>query len=138
MITPGSGVTIDFAPRPDGTGQALLVQFGQGRVDFRGVAQMVMLPPGAYRLRGQHMGRIVGRRGLEWRVVCAGATAPLAKSEMNIGSTPVWTDFEMTFTIPPTGCRAQQILLWLDARSASEQLVTGSAWYDGLQIARAE
>jgi len=138
VITPGSGVTIDFAPRPDGTGRALLVQFGQGRVDFRGVAQMVMLPPGVYRLQGQHMGRIVGRRGLEWRVACAGATAPLAKSEMNIGSTPVWTEFGVTFTIPPTGCRAQQIQLWLDARSASEQLVTGTAWYDALQIARVE
>jgi len=57
---------------------------------------------------------------------------------MNIGSTPVWTEFGVTFTIPPTGCRAQQIQLWLDARSASEQLVTGTAWYDALQIARVE
>jgi hypothetical protein len=134
VVTQGQGVTIDFAQRDDAGGRALLVEFGQGRVDFRGISQMVMLAPGTYRLKGQYRGQIVGRRGLEWRIHCAGATDLLAKSEMVTGATPVWTEFAVTFGVPPAGCRAQQLRLWLDARSASEQLVTGTLWYDNLQI----
>ena len=66
----------------------------------------------------------------------AASAAPLAKSPMVIGSTPDWTEFAVTFTIPDADCRAQSIRLWLDARSASEQLVTGAMWYDRLQIVR--
>ena len=138
VVTQGQGVTIDFAQRDDASGRALLVEFGQGRVDFRGVSQMLMLAPGTYRLKGQYRGRIIGRRGLEWRVHCAGAKELLAKSDMVTGATPIWTEFAVTFTVPPAGCRAQLMRLWLDARSASEQLVTGSLWYDNLQIEQAQ
>jgi hypothetical protein len=55
---------------------------------------------------------------------------------MVIGTTPAWTEFSTRFTIPPTGCRAQRVQLRLDARSVSEQLVTGAVWYDKLQIVR--
>jgi len=72
VITAGSGVTIDLARRPDDAGRrALLVEFGHGRADFRGIAQFVMLPPGSYLLKGQYRGQLVGRRGLEWRISCA-------------------------------------------------------------------
>jgi hypothetical protein len=139
VITPGSGVTIDFARRPDEVRQrALLVEFGHGRVDFRGISQMVMLAPGSYRLNGQYRGQVTGRRGLEWRILCAGVETPMAKSAMVTGNTPEWTEFTVSFTVPATDCRAQQVRLWLDARSASEQLVAGSVWYDKLQIVRAE
>jgi hypothetical protein len=139
QFTSGSGVTIDLVRRQDEVGgRALFVEFGLGRVDFRGVSQLVVLPPGTYRLTGQYRSRLAGRRGLEWRIICAGAPTPLAKSEMVTGATPVWSDFAVRFTVPSDGCRAQHIRLWLDARSASEQLVTGAAWYDGLQIARVQ
>lgn len=139
VFASGSGVTVDFARRQDEVGgRALLVEFSQGRVDFQGVSQMVVLPPGSYRLSGQYRGRIVGRRSLEWRIICADAPKPLAKIEMVAGSMAIWSEFSVTFVVPPSGCRAQYVRLWLDARSASEQLVTGSAWYDGLQITRAE
>jgi hypothetical protein len=157
VILPGSGVTIEFARKPNEPGQhALLVEFGLGRVDFRGVSQIVMLAPGTYQLKGQYTGQVIGRRGLEWRILCTGGTAgsaeaataaagaapagplPLAKSPMVVGSTPDWTDFSVNFTVPETDCRAQQVRLWFDARSASEQLVSGAVWYDRLQIARVE
>ncbi|MET0195151.1 MAG: hypothetical protein ABW200_17460 [Hyphomicrobiaceae bacterium] len=138
VITAGSGVTIDLARRPDDAGQrALLVEFGHGRADFRGVAQYVMLAPGSYVLKGQYRGQLVGRRGLEWRINCAGAELPIAKTAMVTGVVPAWTEFSVAFTVPDADCRAQQVRLALDARSASEQLVTGSIWYDKLQIARA-
>jgi hypothetical protein len=139
VITPGAGVTIDFARRPDDVSQhALLVEFGHGRADFRGVAQTTMLPPGSYVFQGQFMGQLVGRRGLEWRISCAGAENPLAKTSMITGPAQPWTDFSVAFAVPDAGCRAQQVKLFLDARSASEQLVSGSIWYDKLQIVRAQ
>jgi hypothetical protein len=138
VITAGPGVTIDLARRPDDAGQrALLVEFGHGRADFRGVAQYVMLSPGSYVLKGQYRGQLVGRRGLEWRISCAGADNPIAKTAMVTGTVPEWTEFSVAFAVPDADCRAQQVRLALDARSASEQLVTGSIWYDKLQIARA-
>ena len=138
VITPGSGVTVDFARRPDEPGQrALLVEFGQGRVDFRGIAQTTMLAPGTYQFRGQYKGQVVARRGLEWRISCLGATNPIGKTPIT-GSVADWTEFSSTFTVPDSDCRAQQVRLFLDARSASEQLVSGSMWYDKLYIARAQ
>jgi hypothetical protein len=52
------------------------------------------------------------------------------------GEIPQWRGFSLTFTVPPEGCRAQQIRLDLDARSASEKLVTGSMWFDDLALTR--
>jgi len=139
VISAGAGVTIDFARRPDDPGQhALLVEFGHGRADFRGVAQTIMLPPGSYLFKGQFRGQLIGRRGLEWRVSCAGAEYPIAKTPMTTGNAAQWTDFSIPFAVPDTDCRAQQVKLVLDARSASEQLVSGAMWYDKLQIVRAQ
>jgi hypothetical protein len=142
VISAGTGVTIDFARRPDDPGQhALLVEFGHGRADFRGVTQMIMLSPGNYLFKGQYRGQLVGRRGLEWRISCAGAENPITKTQMMTGTAATatqWAEFSIPFAVPDTDCRAQQVKLVLDARSASEQLVSGSMWYDKLQIVRAQ
>jgi hypothetical protein len=53
-----------------------------------------------------------------------------------VGAVPHWRDVAFTFTVPNADCRAQQLRLELDARMASEQLVSGSMWYDELQISR--
>jgi hypothetical protein len=87
---------------------------------------------------GLRVAELVGRRGLEWRISCAGAENPLAKTSMITGPAQPWTDFSVAFAVPDAGCRAQQVKLFLDARSASEQLVSGSIWYDKLQIVRAQ
>jgi hypothetical protein len=55
---------------------------------------------------------------------------------MVLGVTRSWKEFDITFEVPTTDCRAQQVRLVHDARSASEQLVTGSMWYDELKISR--
>ena len=71
-IKQGSGVTIDIVPRPDAPNQhALSVDFLYGRVDFHSVYELVVLPPGMYRFAVRYSGKIVGPRGMKWRVVCA-------------------------------------------------------------------
>jgi hypothetical protein len=138
IIRPGAGVTIDIMTRPDEDGlRALYIEFGQGRVEFNGVSQLIMLAPGNYRFKGQYRGELVGRRGLVWRVSCAGGKGgAIGESQMTAGAAPRWKDIEWTFTVPDADCRAQQLRLELDARMASEQLVSGSIWYDELRISR--
>ena len=51
------------------------------------------------------------------------------------GNVPAWTKFEFAFSVPPS-CRAQYVQLVLDARSESEKLLSGTAWYDELRITR--
>ena len=139
-ISSGSGVTIDIVARPDRDGeQALFVEFGHGRVDFRDVTQLTMLPPGTYRLQVKYRGELLGRRGLIWRVACTGSRNDvLGESTMTTGIARDWEDMEFSFTVPETGCRAQYVRLTLDARSASERLVAGKVWYDDLRVTRVE
>lgn len=141
VISPGSsGVTTDIALRPDLDGEhALYLEFGPGRADFRGVSQILMLAPGAYELKGQYKGEIIGRRGLQWSIKCAGAQPqPIGESRMVLGLARTWTNFLIPFTVPESECRAQELRLVLAARSESERFVSGSIWYDGLQISRVE
>ena len=136
VIASGSGVTIDIAPKPGEHGQrALFIEFGYGRVSFGGVTQFLVLAPGAYKLQAKYKGEIMGRRGLVWRITCAGG-AIIGQSSMVLGMRPTWKEFDFAFTVPNRDCRAQQVSLVLDARSASEQFVSGSIWYDDLQISR--
>ena len=114
---------------------ALFVEFTQGRAEFPGVTQLTLLGPGTYELKGKYKGLLVGKRGLTWRISCAGK-AVLAESDLLRGDIAQWRDFAVTFTVPATGCRAQQVRLDLDARSASEKMVSGSMWFDDLTMKR--
>jgi hypothetical protein len=140
VISPGSAVTIDIAARPDhDQKRALFIEFGHGRVDFRDVTQLIMLGPGSYQLHGRYQGEVVGRRGLQWRVTCADAAQTrVGESTIFNGLAPTWKDFSVSFTVPDSGCHAQYVRLALDARSASEQFVSGSIWYDELSIVPAD
>ncbi len=140
IIPAGPGVTADLVARPDETGKrALVIGFGYGRVDFRPIRQLIMLPPGHYNFKGTHRGELIGRRGPLWRVACAGETQPaLGQSPMLVGNVPVWTAFDFHFTVPERDCRAQDVTLVLDARSASETIVSGAIMYSELRITRAD
>jgi hypothetical protein len=136
VITPGSGVTIDIAPAPDRDGErALVVAFEQGRVDFRGVTQLIMLAPGKYRFNGKYTGEMIGQRGLKWRVTCAGG-AMIGESGMVAGRASTWKDLEFPFAVPGADCPAQFLRLDLDARMSSEQFASGTLWFDDLRVAR--
>ncbi|MCI0465732.1 MAG: hypothetical protein L0Y57_01795 [Beijerinckiaceae bacterium] len=136
QIPQGTGVVAEVVPGPDANaGHALFVEFGQGRVDFPGVYQTAVLPPGAYRLKGSFKGEVIGPRGMQWSVSCVEGAA-IGSSQMFLGSYPSWHDFEFDFAVPGTGCAAQSARLDLAARSASERLVSGLIWFDELSISR--
>jgi hypothetical protein len=136
VITQGTGVTIVIASAPDHEGgRALEVAFEQGRVDFRGVTQLIALPPGKYHFDGKYTGEVTGERGLKWRVTCAGA-ATVGESGMVAGRTSTWKKIEFSFAVPAADCPAQYLHLDLDARMSSEQFVSGTVWFGDLRIVR--
>ncbi len=136
VMTPGAGVTIDIVDRLDAAGRALVVEFEDGRVDFRSVMQLILLPAGTYRFTGKYKGEIRGPRGMKWRISCAGGAAlPIAESAMMTGIRPQWTEIDFGFTVPANDCTAQYVRLDLDARMDSEQFLSGSIWLDELAIA---
>ena len=136
VVTSGAGATAEFTDGPDVIGkQALLVQFTQGRVEFGGVSQMVLLAPGNYKLVGKYRGELSGRRGLEWQVSCAGSDGePIGRQQPFLGAVRAWQGFEVAFKVPAVNCRAQVVKLVHTARSSSEQFIRGTAWFDGLNI----
>jgi hypothetical protein len=138
IITSGTGVTAEVVSKPGTAGQkALLVEFGTGRLEFAGVSQLLLMPPGGYRFKAMHQGQVTGRRGLVWQVACIGGKE-LGRSAMIIGTAAAWTPIDFPFTVPDAGCPAQHVRLVHDARSASEQLATGKSFHDDVRIERIE
>lgn len=135
-IRQGSGVSVDIVPTSGNYGHALQVDFLYGRVDYHSVRELVLLAPGNYRFSAQYDGRLVGPRGLKWRVVCAADVQTLlGESPMIMGSKAAWQDVDFTFTVPAAGCPVQYVRLDLDARTASEELVSGSILFSAVDIA---
>jgi hypothetical protein len=123
-------------PRPDAPGQhAMFLEFGPGRVEFSGIWQMILLAPGRYQFRGQQKLDIVSQRGLKWDISCVDGKQ-IGESPPAKGSSPEWTQLAFSFTVPRRDCPAQYIQLTFDARSASERFISGTVWYDELQIER--
>ena len=83
----GVNVVVDFASRSESAlDHALVAEFGPGRVEFPGVYQSILLPPGAYSFRGSFKGEVVGRRGVLWDISCRDG-ASLGHSEMSVSYT---------------------------------------------------
>jgi hypothetical protein len=135
-ITQGSGVSIDIESQPDvNVAHALSVEFLYGRVQYHSVNELILLPPGTYNFAGKYKGQLIGPRGLKWRLACA-PNAPIGESSMIGGVASSWKDIKFTFTVPDKDCRAQYVRLDLDARTASEEIVTGSMLFSDLNITR--
>jgi hypothetical protein len=136
---PGANVIVDFLSRPhNASNHALVVDLGPGRVEFRGVTQTIMLPPGDYVFKGSFMGEIHGPRGVQWSARCMDGRATLGQSKMILGSFPDWRTFEFPLIVPENDCSAQIIELKLAARSPSEKLAFGAIWFDNFSISRTE
>lgn len=142
-IAAGTGVNVEIAARPDagenGLNPALRIEFGTGRVQMGKVTQILMLAPGPQVLRYTYRGEVTARRGLKWVIACTqGTMPPLAESPMFIGQQRSWRTLEVPFTVPDQGCRSQVLQLVHDARSASEEFVSGVMWYDDVEVVRAQ
>jgi hypothetical protein len=136
MIGRGVGIAAGVYARPDdATRSALFVSFGQVRGTFPTIRQTIVLRPGSYRFSGSMTGEMVARRGLQWRVTCVDGLSAGASHAL-IGRFPQWASFEFDVTIPADKCAAQTVELVHMARSPSEQLASGSIWFDDLAITR--
>lgn len=130
------GATIQISMRPDQDGdRGLHIAFGPGRVDFSGITQLIILPPGSYQLQGRYKVDLISQRGVQWRITCAGVDGtPLGETSMVTGRGSGWKDFEFSFNVPKADCPAQYVTLASAARSASEQFISGTIWSDDLKI----
>ena len=120
-----------------GGGKALRIEFGLGRIEFAGVSQLVLLAPGDYTFSAQFSASINGRRGLVWAISCIDGQE-LGRSAMMLGNVPKPSRVAFEFAVPETGCRAQQLRLFHDSRSASEQFVSGWSNQQDVRITRKE
>ena len=133
----GGTASVSIARRPDRPdARALVVNFGQGRVELGATTQLLRLPPGDYQVAGEAHGDVVGRRSVRWRVACLEDQAIVGQSEMFIGEMTTWASFSFSVRVPAAGCTAQRLSLDLDARSPTERLVSGTIWFDEMSIRR--
>ena len=116
-IARGVNATNEFVPVGAGGERALHFAFGYGRIQFPEVSQHVLLAPGNYRLEGKLRGSVVGKRGLRWRLRCAGgARQVLGETEMLLGESKEWRIFALQAQVPQVeDCRAQELRLFHDS-----------------------
>ncbi|MGO9483110.1 MAG: hypothetical protein ACLPX9_00795 [Rhodomicrobium sp.] len=135
----GGNATAEFVPsgRP-GRQRLLHLSFGDGRIEFPGIRQVLVLPPGHYRLSGQLRGSIIGKRGLRWQLRCNSQTwTVLGETEMLLGESEEWRMFTLEADVAQSAeCIGQVLVLYHDARSASEEYLRGEAWFGGLHLER--
>jgi len=132
------GVRVGIEPEPDNPKKpGLHFSFVGGRVGDPTVSQKLTLIPGSYRMSGRQMGNVIGPRGVRWQVSCLDnpSSPPMALGPMLTGASQ-WAPYEFQINVPKVACPAQEVKLYLDARSASERIVSGQIWLDDLNIRR--
>lgn len=123
------GVTADLERAMDGR-PALHVQYSVARRHVL-AEQLLLLPPGAYRLAGEGLveaGEAPAR--LSWRVSCAGGDGAFVEAPL-VGAQGGWRAFSAAIDIPSTGCAAQQLRLVNDGQ---DSFATADAWVSQLRI----
>jgi len=134
---PGADIAIEPTA---GAEEALHVQFYRGRIGFRNVSKLLVLPPGKYVLGGREKAAAFDtERGTVWRIYCAGPKPRVLGASPPLKGTTDWQTFEADFEVPADTCPAQWLRLEIDARVDLEKDVGGgSIWFDDLSIKRAE
>jgi hypothetical protein len=138
-IDPGVNATADFVPlAKNSAGHAFHIKFGDGRIQFPRMSQVLFLPPGRYRVEGKLRGAISGKRGLRWQIHCAsGSQRILGETEMLLGQSMQWRVFSFDAEVPQlTECSGEIVRLIHDSRSASEELLSGEVWFSDLRLKR--
>jgi len=134
--TTGASTAIVATGDPD-RGMAARVVFANARVAYRNLVQLMVLPPGSYRLSAlTRANDLVNERGLAWRVRCAEGDKQLIAETPLVRGTTGWRRIEATFNVPSGGCRGQWLSLELAVRVAVEQQARGEVWFDDVTITR--
>jgi len=117
--------------------RALQFQFSGTRLGVFTVGQLMLLPPGEYRLTGKVRAEALRtQRGLRWQVSCTESPQnTLALTSLVANATP-WTTFSADFTVPAKDCAGQRLNLEIPSRTASEREIEGQIWYENMQIVR--
>jgi hypothetical protein len=128
----GVGWTVDIADAPaQGRGQALSVEY-DGVSPPKPLRQMLVLPPGAYRLSGRAYGEGDADPGmLAWGVACATTGQALA-SVATPQTKGRWSAFTVELNVPADRCPAQ----WLALSAAPGDVrMDIDVWYDDIVVA---
>jgi len=129
------GATVESAAAYGRKGKAL--RLGYDGFSSRPLpTQLLLLPPGTYRMTGDYLAEdadSVGR--IKWVVTCAGGAAqPLA--EHLVGDTKGgWRRFVLNFTVPTAGCTAQVVGA---APVVGVRRVPVGVWFDKITLVQAE
>jgi len=133
QLASGIGWTAQVGDAPgDGHGKALSVEY-DGVSPVQPLRQYLVLAPGTYRFTG--MGFDQGGQDADsmvWRIACDGSGDALGTAKILAGTPGQWRPFSADFTIPPTGCPAQMLLLTTSPGDVHKDIVV---WYDNLAIA---
>lgn len=134
-LVPVPGADIQVVALSESKDRALRIQFSGARVQFANVRQMLVLPPGSYRLTGSvKSDELHTSRGLWWHIFCAASPNINLGHTQPISGTVSWRTFTASFEVPASGCEAQWLQLELPARIASEGQIEGQVWYRSLRI----
>jgi hypothetical protein len=129
------GAEIQISEAPDrGNSRAMRVQFSGARARFGRVGQLLMLAPGSYDLDlAVKASSLRTERGPVWQISCAESRFMLAETNPVTGTTP-WTDLNVKFSVPSSGCNAQWLQLIIPARTASESEIEGEVWFQNFRV----
>ncbi len=128
------GVALDFVRGPHGDGLVAHARFFGRAVPHLGLEQPLLLAPGRYALSARMQARALrSGRGLEWVVVCAGQSRPLATLPLPTGTSD-WRTDEVEFEVPAERCPGQWLRVRNPAPPGSAQLLSGEVWLDDIAI----
>lgn len=138
-VHPGPHVVIETAETYGTDGKrALHLAFRGFDARFGNVSQDLFLDPGQYRLVGRaRPDGLKSSGGIKWQVQCdlAGGSTLLAETTPFLG-TDQWNEFVLDFAVPD-GCERPVLRLIGAIRTAGDQRLEGSIWFDGFRIQRA-
>ncbi len=131
------GGDVALAPAPDGrSGGTLALSFSGGVAPVVLARQLLVLPPGRYRLLGQARTERFGSTfGLTWTLRCAEGSKAISGETGPINQSPGWAPIAAEFEVRGSDCSAQ----WLTLEQAAHRPIAtgGTIWFDDLQILRA-
>lgn len=135
-LIPASGVTEDIVEDDLQAGNTALRVEASGWPTDRMVEQLLLLPPGAYSLKGEWRPETAAeQRGFEWSVRCFEDSREVGVWRTpETGASDKWMAFRTDVVVPATGCTAQ----WLQLRSWNrEEGGRAASWFDRLSVAPA-